>query len=127
MAARTSGVAAGCHDHHNLDKKQRGEWDFRSCPHKREQNFEPTCPFGHGISNPNFENNNNNDNQSENTRSFELFPSFSFKEYLKAQNRCNVRQLMYYARKYHRVLISGDGSVITATASPSVSGMPLKR
>jgi hypothetical protein len=33
-------------------RERRGEWDFRSYPHKREQNFEPTCPFGHGISNP---------------------------------------------------------------------------
>jgi hypothetical protein len=29
-------------------KEKRGEWEFRSIP----QNFEPTCPFGHGISNP---------------------------------------------------------------------------
>ena len=28
--------------------KERGEWEFRPF----YQNFEPTCPFGHGISNP---------------------------------------------------------------------------
>jgi len=31
---------------HARDK--RGEWEFRPLP----WNFEPTCPFGHGISNP---------------------------------------------------------------------------
>ncbi|HEU4822144.1 MAG TPA: hypothetical protein VFS97_01850, partial [Nitrososphaeraceae archaeon] len=44
----------------------------------------------------------------------------SFNDYLKAQNRCNVRQLVCYAKKYYAVLISGDGSVIAAITSPSV-------
>jgi hypothetical protein len=29
-------------------REKRGEWEFRSI----SRNFEPTCPFGHGISNP---------------------------------------------------------------------------
>ncbi len=29
-------------------REKRGEWEFRPI----SQNFEPTCPFGHGISNP---------------------------------------------------------------------------
>src|SRR3954470_18966620 len=35
--------------------KRRGEWEFRapfSNNNERGQHFEPTCPFGHGISNP---------------------------------------------------------------------------
>jgi hypothetical protein len=41
-----------------LDEKEkwRGEWDFRSLSFSYERRgkrkFEPTCPFGHGISNP---------------------------------------------------------------------------
>ena len=40
-------------------KDKRGEWEFRPIfifgypeTAKRRQKFEPTCPFGHGISNP---------------------------------------------------------------------------
>ena len=35
--------------------EKRGEWDARaavSSSKRRRQHFEPTCPFGHGISNP---------------------------------------------------------------------------
>ena len=64
---------------------------------------QPTCPFGHGISNPDF--------------------SFGdFQTYLKAQNRSNARQIMYYARKYHKVLETGDSSIIGAVVITSPSG-----
>ena len=46
------GIANPDHDvkefYDSSKKEKRGEWEFRSIP----QNFEPTCPFGHGISNP---------------------------------------------------------------------------
>jgi hypothetical protein len=43
-----------------------------------------------------------------------------FEDYLKSHNRCNVRQIMCYARKYHNVLLSGDASIIAAIASQYV-------
>ncbi len=34
------------------NERRRGEWDFRVAPFLLRQHFEPTRPFGHGISNP---------------------------------------------------------------------------
>ena len=38
------------------EREKRGEWEsraaFSSSGGRRRQHFEPTCPFGHGISNP---------------------------------------------------------------------------
>ena len=46
--------------------------------------------------------------------------SVEFERCLKAQKRCNVRQILCYAKKYHTVLQTGDGSTIVNLQSPAV-------
>jgi hypothetical protein len=41
-----------------------------------------------------------------------LFISSSFAQYLKAQKKRNVRQILCYAKRYHKVLETGDASAL---------------
>src|SRR5215212_5605945 len=50
------------------------------------------------------------------------FPPFNhnnFKEYLKSQNKRNVKQLVCYAQRYHTILETGDATILTQV-KPSI-------
>jgi hypothetical protein len=47
-------------------------------------------------------------------------PPPSFEQYLKAQKRRNVRQIMCYAQRYSSVLETGDASVLAALSSGAI-------
>jgi hypothetical protein len=46
--------------------------------------------------------------------------SDGFESYLKAQKRCNVRQILCYAQRYAPVLETGDATTITNETKPAV-------
>ena len=53
-------------------------------------------------------------------RGFEMSYSsshYSFEQYLKAQKKRNVRQIISYAKRYHQVLETGDASALVALSS----------
>jgi hypothetical protein len=68
---------------------------FPSLRQRREQDLEPTCPFGHGLAIP------------------------TLSDYLRAQNKRNARQIVSYASRYFPVLQKGDASYILAIKSPA--------
>src|SRR5215203_1162798 len=72
--------------------EKRGEWEFRPLSWK----FEPTCPFGHGISN---------------------FNEKDFEKHLKLQKKSNFKQIFCYALKYKEVLMNGDAKVLISLPS----------
>jgi hypothetical protein len=45
------------------------------------------------------------------------YPQSTFEQYLKAQRRRNVRQVLCYAKRYHSVLETGDASVLVGLSS----------
>ena len=89
----------------NYKREKRGEWDARAAllpsstttmKSSRRQHFEPTRPFGHGISN---------------------FNEKEFENYLKLQKKSNYKQIFCYAQKYKDVLLTGDAKVLTSLPS----------
>jgi Archaeal phage integrase len=60
------------------------------------RHFEPTCPFGHGISN---------------------FNEKDFENQLKLQKKSNFKQIFYYALKYKNVLLTGDAKMLLSLPS----------
>ena len=54
------------------------------------RNFEPTCPFGHGISNP----------------------DIIIESYTKVIKNRNINQIISYMRRYSSVLETGDASIL---------------
>jgi hypothetical protein len=124
---------------------KRGEWESRAA---FRQHFEPTRPFGHGISNPTpyqarrpplevrggamrvMNVNVMPDKSCTLTPMKEWLPAAtlqllaatttnnSFESYLKAQNKRNVKQIMCYAQRYHNILKTGDATPLVNLSGP---------
>jgi len=69
---------------------------FSFSKRRGERNFEPTRPFGHGISN---------------------FNEKDFENQLKLQKKTNFKQIFCYALKYKGVLLTGDAKVLLSLPS----------
>jgi len=68
-----------------------------------------------------------NDNNNNSPRPTRLLPALTaglggFEDYLKSQNKRNIRQILCYAQRYHKVLQTGDASELV-----SLSSGPIKR
>jgi hypothetical protein len=46
---------------------------------------------------------------------------YSFEQYLKAQKKRNANQILYYARRYHQVLETGDASSLATLQSGAIT------
>jgi hypothetical protein len=100
-------------------------------PHSRHNHYtsrrfevvEPACPFGHGGSKDII--------VSHDTEKMRGSPSLvgrgianpaslsDFEDYLKSQNKTNVRQILCYAHKYASILETGDASALLVLSKSS--------
>jgi hypothetical protein len=93
-----------------------------SPPQRGEGNISnPRVLSDMGLAIPTLRDSNNNSNynyynksQSERTHGFELS---LFEDYLRAQNKRNIRQLICYSRKYRQVLESGNAGPLLNLSS----------